>query len=103
MSRLLLDAPPWWRRLGALLPPEVRERVYEPCCYDRLRGGLLDRRHVVPFPAYTVGVLLGVVGLNLPGVLRNGWRNSRLARVAALVILALASLYVVALVGYATY
>lgn len=27
----------WWFSLGAVLPREIRERIFEPACYDLLR------------------------------------------------------------------
>ena len=45
-----------WFRLGALLPAEVRRRIFEPAYYD------LARRHLVTREG---GFALGVVGLLL--------------------------------------
>ncbi len=94
---------PWWRRLGEMLPPEVRERVYEPCCYDRLRSEITHEPTQVPFVVYAVLALLGVAGLNLPQVVRSGWQGSRFARLAGFALLTLASLYTLMLIAYAIY
>ena len=51
----------WWFSLGAVLPKEIRERIFEPACYDLLReragcGG--DRRERWSYSLRAVNILL---------------------------------------------
>lgn len=81
---------PWWCRLGRLLPRDVRERVYEPACYERLRRGLEGRgRRAAWIPLYALAAFVAVAGFNLPWVLFDGRRLSGLGK-ATLVVGALA-------------
>ena len=35
----------WWFSLGAVLPREIRERIFEPACYDLLRERASRDKH----------------------------------------------------------
>ena len=74
--------PPRWNRwltvLGSLLPVRIRERVFEPACYD-LAGRLLRSSDSTRFlgPRILV-ILLYVATANFPRVLFEDRRPSRL-------------------------
>ncbi len=64
---------PWWAALGRLLPREVRERVYEPACYEHLRNQLeAGRAGDVGF--YAVSAFMSTAARNLPRVWSTGGR-----------------------------
>lgn len=79
-------AAPGWLRIGALLPAELRERVFEPCCYDRLARDLRAGRRWATLlaPCFALYTLLLTCGFNLPRLLRHRGRFTRLAKVLML-------------------
>ncbi len=103
-SRQLSDSvpKPWWCRLGRLLPRDVRERVYEPACYERLRRGLEGRgRRATWIPLYALAAFVAIAGFNLPWVFFDGRRLSGLGKatlVAGVVVSTL--VYAAAMVRY---
>ncbi len=74
---------PLWQRIGTLLPETLRERVFEPACYERLRRGLERGDDRVPISMYALAALVGVIGLNFPRVLFDGRRLSRMGKLLA--------------------
>ncbi|MDA8021358.1 MAG: hypothetical protein MPN21_28345 [Thermoanaerobaculia bacterium] len=80
------QASPWWLRLGSLLPSDLRERVFEPCCFERmdrdLRAGRRWARRLAPW--YALHVLVMTCGYNLPRMIRHQGRFTRLAKVLLL-------------------
>ena len=100
------SSTPWWTSLGHLLPREVRERVYEPACYERLREVLAGRSPSrAGVGVYAIHVFLGTAGRNLPRIWFDGRRLSGLGRVAiGLGVVAVGSwMVVMARYAYASY
>ena len=94
-------ARPLWRAIGSLLPADVRERVFEPACYERLRRGLEQDRSAVPMTAYALAALVGVAGFNFPRVLFDGRRLSRLGKlVLAGGLVTLAAVWLIVMARY---
>ncbi len=51
----------WWFALGTVLPREIRERIFEPACYDLLRERASrdkDRRERWSYSLRAVNILL---------------------------------------------
>ncbi len=73
-----------WRRLGRLLPREVRERVFEPEFGDLVHHRLTRRaRSRVPFGLLALGTLLGCAPIAIPRLFVRRGRMTRLGRVTA--------------------
>lgn len=93
---------PWWCRLGRLLPSDVRERVYEPACYERLRRGL--ERHggrATWIPFYAVTAFVAIASFNLPWVFFDGRRLSGLGKATLMVgAVVIMLVYAVSMVRY---
>lgn len=74
---------PWWTWLGHLLPADVRERVYEPACYERLRDTLEGRVTLRAGPGlYAINVFVGTASRNLPRIWFDGRTLSGMGRLA---------------------
>lgn len=73
-----------WRRLGRLLPRDVRNRVFEPALADlmheRLAGGRGARR--LPFGLLALGTCLGCLPPAARRVLVRGGRLTRVGQIA---------------------
>ncbi len=94
-------AAPLWQRLGTLLPEDIRERVFEPACYERLRHDLEHGDNRVPIGVYALAALIEVVGLNFPRVLFDGWRLSRVGKLlAGSIVTSAAVAWVIVLIRY---
>ena len=95
-----VDPTPWWCWLGRLLPTHVRERVYEPACYEHLRSGLEGPGRRAPSIAlYAVAAFVAAASFNLPRVFFDGRRLSGLGK-AMLVVVAVALAYAVTMARY---
>lgn len=91
----------WWHHLGALLPVDVRERVFEPACYEYLRRHIDLRRSHLGIGAYALAVLLGSAALNLPGSLLHDRRLTGLGRIVAAATAVLVLAWIALRFGYA--
>ncbi len=96
------DAKPWWTWLGYLLPSDVRERVYEPACYDRL-DDLLESHGPARarMGLYAINAFLGTAGRNFPRIWFDGRSLSGLGRLAVGISLTAISYWVLQFVRYA--
>lgn len=72
-----------WRRLGRLLPRDVRERAYEPALADLLHQWLTrpDAAHRLPFGLYAVATALGCLPIAIPRLFVRRGTLTRLSRV----------------------
>ena len=71
-----------WRRLGRLLPSDVRERVFEPAFGDLLHGWLTrTRRRRTPFGLHALGMLVGCAPIAVPRWFVRDGRLTRFGRV----------------------
>lgn len=75
-----------WRRIGRILPRDVRERIFEPAFYDVARAWLGDRdaRGPVPFGVRVLWTMLGCVPIALPRLVVHRGRLTKLGRFAGL-------------------
>ena len=95
-----------WRRLGRLLPRDVRERVFEPAFADLTYGWLTAADPRVPFGIRAVGTFVGCARIAIPRVIV---RDRRLTRVGKIVVWSGAAIVLLVWVvanltdGYATY
>lgn len=73
-----------WRRIGRILPRDVRERIFEPAFYDVVRVWLGERgaRGRVPLGVRVLWTVLGCVRIALPGLVVSRGRLTRLGRFA---------------------
>jgi hypothetical protein len=94
------ERAPWWAILGTLLPRDVRERVYEPACYERLRDRL-EAGHHGGLGLYPVGAFMGTAGRNLPRIWFEGRCLTGLGKAAVAGLLTAAGFWVIQLVRYA--
>ena len=85
----------WLGLLGRFLPARIRERVFEPACYDLAFEHLRGPRGIHLLGARMFAILLYVAGANFPGVL---FENRRLSRLG-LLIASLAVLSAIGLIG----
>ena len=94
----------WLGALGSLLPRRMRERVFEPACYDLILHTLERGRGARSLPPRLVGVLLHVALVNFPQVLVDDRRPSRLGLIlggsVGVSVVALVSLVVIARAAY---
>lgn len=96
------EPSPWWTLLGRLLPREVRERVYEPACYERLSAMLESRSPArVGVGIYAINVFLGTAGRNLPRIWFDGRCLSGLGRLAVGMGLTVIGAWLIVMVRYA--
>lgn len=83
----------WLGLLGRLLPSRIRERVFEPACYDLAFEHLRDHRSIRLLGPRIFAILLYVATANFPGVLFENRRPSRLGfLVGSLALLSAAAL-----------
>lgn len=93
---------PWWTSLGYLLPREVRERVYEPACYERLSAVLQSQTEAgTGVGVYAIQVFLGSAGRNLPRIWFDGRGLSGLGRLAVGMGLTAIGSWLIVMVRYA--
>lgn len=83
-----------WRALGRLLPPDVRERIFEPAYSDLIHAWLMAARgrRRLPFGMRALGTYLGCIPIAVPRLfLRNGHltRFGRLTLLSAAVVVCL--------------
>ena len=71
----------WLTTLGSLLPQQLRERVFDPACYDLVRDTLERRRSHRLLAPRLVAILLYTAVANFPQALIERRRPSRLALV----------------------
>lgn len=73
-----------WRQLGRVLPPDVRERVFEPAFYDAVRTWLQHRpgRGRMPLGAYALWTALRCAPIALPRFFISQGRLTKLSRIA---------------------
>ena len=90
-----------WRLLGGMLPPSIREGVYEPACLDLWRARVVDERATslwrrTNFGLVLAGYLLAAAWYGLPRYLneRPRTRAARWVTRGGLVLLALGALAV---------
>jgi hypothetical protein len=96
------ESAPWWALLGRLLPREVRERVYEPACYERLRDALQHRSQLhAGVGLYAINVFLGTAGRNLPRIWFDGDCLSGMGRLAVGIGLTAIGAWLILIVRYA--
>ncbi len=95
-----------WRWLGRLLPPDVRERVFEPAFADLTYGWLTTAERRVPFGVRALGTFMGCARIAMPRVIVRDRRLTRFGRALvwggaaiALLVLVVANLTE----GYAAY
>lgn len=71
---------PWrvFSLLAWLLPARLCDRVFEPACFDLFAESLEQRRRSTLVLSRMMGILLYVVVVNLPGILIENGRPSRL-------------------------
>lgn len=102
VDRPVHSPAPWWTALGRLLPREVRERVFEPACYERLHDVLANRTtRRAGVGVYAISVFVGTAGRNLPRIWFEGRRLSGLGRLAIAVGLTMIGSWMVLMVRYA--
>jgi len=96
------DSRPWWTWLGRLFPREVRERVFEPACYERLRDRLEDRRSALGpgVGLYAINAFLGTAGRNLPRIWFENRGLSGIGRLAVGTGLTAIGYWVIQIVRY---
>lgn len=93
---------PWWRSLGRLLPGDVRERVFEPACYEHLRRRLEGGGQTTWVPVYALTAFFAIAGLNLPWVFFDGRRLSGLGKATLVAgVIAVTVVYALAMISYA--
>jgi len=68
----------WLGFLGRLLPARIRERVFEPACYDLASETLRGHRSTRLLGPKIFAILVYVATANFPGVLFENRRPSRL-------------------------
>ena len=76
-----------WFALGALLPAEVRWRLFEPAYYDLVREELVERKGARggrPFALRVVWLFVASSGLGVVLLLQDGERRRKLAGAMAL-------------------
>ncbi len=96
------DSAPWWTALGYLLPRDVRERVYEPACYERLSDALRRRSRLRGgVGLYAINVFLGTAGRNLPRIWFDGRCLSGMGRLAVGMGLTAVGAWLITIVRYA--
>ncbi len=90
----------WWFSLGAVLPREIRERIFEPACYDLLRERASrdnDRRERWSYSLRAVHILVSSTWRGALLVLPKRRSVRRLAKIAVLGGLAAAILMLILL------
>ena len=93
---------PWWASLGHLLPRDVRERVYEPACYERLRDALQSSPQFrASVGLYAINAFLATAGRNLPRIWFDGRCLSGLGRLAVGLGLTGVGAWLIVIVRYA--
>lgn len=95
------SAATWWTLLGRLLPREVRERVYEPACYDRLRDSLERGSQQPGVGIYAIGAFVGAAGRNMPRIWFDGRALSGIGRLTLAIGVVAAGLWILTAVRYA--
>lgn len=79
--------------MGRLLPTRIRERIFEPACYDLAFEHLRGQRAQHLLGPRMFAILLYVASANFPGVLFENRRLSRLGLlIASLAVLTAAGL-----------
>ncbi len=90
----------WWFALGTVLPREIRERIFEPACYDLLRERVSrdkDRREKWSYSLRAVHILVSSTWRGALLVLPKRRSVRRLAKIAVLGGLAAAILMLILL------
>ena len=73
-----------WRKLGRLLPRDVRERIFDPAFADLTRAWLTskERPKRLPFGVHVVGTWAGCFSITIPRLFVQHGRLTRFGRLS---------------------